>query len=140
MQTFGASPGELMRGVFGAPDTVGQRATEFLDLLLMVAARPDQVQAVWAIETDEAIRQSLAFQQLWEFVQTLPHEYESDRRLLDLLRSVRSYTRKTTGRVQITVADVLEVLEDRLGPGYYQFEFRRRLHALRGRGANAASD
>ena len=140
MRTFGASPGELMRGIFGAPDTVGQRATEFLDLLLMVAARPAQVQAVWAIEADEAIRQSPAFQQLWEFVQTLPHEYESDSRLLDILRSVRSYTRETTGRAEITVADALEVLEDRLGPGYYQFEFRRRLHALRERGSNAAPD
>jgi energy-coupling factor transporter ATP-binding protein EcfA2 len=41
--TFGASPNEIMIDIFGAPESVGQRATEFLDLVLMLAAHPDEV-------------------------------------------------------------------------------------------------
>ena len=35
IDTFGASPTVIMREIFGAPESVGQRAAEFLDLIFL---------------------------------------------------------------------------------------------------------
>lgn len=138
IQSFGASPTEIMRDIFGAHDTVGQRATQFLDLVLTVAAHPDQVESVWAmIDDDGDVRSSPPFQQLWGFVSQLPHHYEGEFRLLSALRSVRNYAQQITGKTDIRVTDALAVLQARLGPGSYQFEFQRRLRALNERDSNA---
>lgn len=140
MQTFGASPTEIMLGIFGAKDSVGQRANEFLDMVLKVAAHPDEVEAVWGMNGDiAAVGDSTAFKSLWQYVGELPHYYESPDRLMSVLRSVRDYTQRETSRDQVSVADALGVLEKRLGPGYYQFEFRRRLRALNKREPGAPS-
>lgn len=140
MQTFGASPTEIMLGIFGAKDSVGQRANEFLDMVLKVAAHPDEVEAVWNMNGDmAAVDDSAAFRNLWQYVSELPHYYESRDRLRNVLHSVREYTQKETRRDQVSVADALRVLERRIGPGYYQFEFRRRLRALDKREPSAPS-
>ena len=140
MQTFGASPTEIMLGIFGAKDSVGQRANEFLDMVLKVAAHPDEVEAVWNMNGDmAAVDNSAAFRSLWQYVSELPHYYESRDRLRNVLHSVREYTQKETHRNQVSVADALRVLEKRIGPGYYQFEFRRRLRALDKREPSAPS-
>ncbi len=141
MQTFGASPSEIMWGVFEAKEVVGQRATEFLDMVLMVAAYPQKIEAVWSSGNDAAEWPNLtAFQELWQHVQQLPHHYESEDRLIRMLQSVRHFTQQVTGKQTVTAADALAALENRLGPGGYQFEFRRRLRALRNRDNNAASN
>jgi len=141
MQTFGASPSEVMWGVFEVPDVVGQRATEYLDMVLMVAAYPEQLERVWASATDPGRWQNLPeFSVLWEHVQRLPHTYESPDRLVRVLDSVRQYTRQVTGQDAISATQALTALEERLGPGAYQFEFRRRLRALRNRKTDAASN
>ena len=127
--TFGALPSEIMREIFGAPETVGQRATEFLDMMLIVAAHPRQLESVWA---QEDIRSAEAFEILWQNVQKLPHTYEDKYRLVLMLEGVKAYTQKQTGKQIITAQDALQALQSRLGPGYYQFEFRRRLRALNG--------
>ena len=58
--------------------------------------------------------------------------------LLHTLRSVRDYTKQHTGQEEINVIDMLDILQNRLGAGYYQFEFRRRLNSLQERrGPNA---
>lgn len=140
IRTFGASPSDIMRDVFDAPESVGQRATEFLDLVLMVAAYPDEVQAVWSFSANGQsvqIMDTPAFQQLLTAVAELPHNYgnANDRGeyVLKVLQSVQSYTRTITQKNEITVVDAIDALQDRLGPGYYQFEFRRRRRALRER-------
>ena len=140
IRTFGASPSDIMRDVFDAPESVGQRATEFLDLVLMVAAYPDEVQAVWSFSANGQSAQvidTLAFQQLLTAIAELPHNYgnANDRSeyILKVLQSVQSYTRTITQKNEITVVDAIDALQDRLGPGYYQFEFRRRRRALRER-------
>jgi len=141
VQTFGASPSEIMWGVFEVPDVVGQRATEYLDMVLMVAAYPEQLERVWASATAPDNWQDLPeFAILWEHVQRLPHAYENQDRLVRVLDSMRQYTRHVTGQDAISATRALEVLEERLGPGAYQFEFRRRLRALRNRKTDAASN
>ena len=136
IQTFGALPSEIMREVFQADETVGQRATEFLDMLLVAAAHPDLLEAAWR---EEDVEKSEQFGALWDAVQELPHHYEDPSRLAHMLEGVRAYTRQNMEKVDISAADALEVLQERLGPGYYQFEFRRRLRALAQRGEDAAS-
>lgn len=138
IQTFGASPSEIMRKIFEAPDIVGQRANEFLDMVLKAAAHPALVQAVWQeFETkpeEEAKTAALAldeFKALWEMVRRI-HPYENEDRLQHTLFHLWQYTRQQIlpGH-RVSVADAIEVLEDKLGPGYYRFEFNRRLQALR---------
>lgn len=137
--TFGASPIEIMRDVFGASEGVGERAAQFLDLLLMAAAHPDEVEAVWEMNGNESeVRQSEPFGRLWEWIKELPHNYESDYLLYNALDAIRRFTQQSTGRAEISVVDALNALQERLGPGYYEFEFRRRLRALKERDANAS--
>lgn len=132
INTFGASPSEIMRYIFDAPDTVGQRATEFLDMLLMAAAYPDDVEAIWRMDgSDENVKASAPFKALVGYMSKLPHDFgDTDERLLVMLRAIRTYTQNSLGRQAVTVTDALGVLTDRLGPGYYQFEFDRRLMVL----------
>lgn len=146
IQTFGASPGEIMRKVFEAPDIVGQRANEFLDLVLKVAAAPAQVETVWrAFTTMQAsvdggadgrpdfyasISETEEFKSLWEKTQAL-HPYQDSRRLYNLLLTLWNYTRKEKpDRSPVRVVELLNLLEAKIGPGYYRFEFNRRLQAL----------
>lgn len=137
--TFGASISVIMREIFGAPESVGQRATEFLDLILMLAARPDDVHAIWASEhIDNTLIATQPFQNLIAYVQQLPHDYgegmEFHHYLLRVLQNIKSYTQRTVNKEHVTVVDTLLALEDLIGEGYYQFEFRRRLRASRKRG------
>ena len=134
-----------MINVFGASESVGQRATEFLDLVLMLAAHPDQVEAIWQMNGD-AIHQSSEFGQLREFMRELPHQYgngnieDLNAHLLNTLKSIYNYAQQKRPNQNIQVSDTLELLQEKLGPGYYQFEFRRRLRALRERESNASQN
>jgi energy-coupling factor transporter ATP-binding protein EcfA2 len=139
--TFGASPNEIMIDIFDAPESVGKRATEFLDLVLMLAAHPDHVQTIWAVIDSErtTILRLPEFQQLRAFVQELPHQYDGndseqlDEQILRVLKSIRKYTQRERNKEDVSVTETLEVLKEKIGPGYYEFEFRRRLRALRER-------
>jgi ABC-type transport system involved in cytochrome c biogenesis ATPase subunit len=152
VNSFGASPIDIMRKMFHAPESVGQRAAEFLDLLLMVAVYHEQVQRVWAADkpstTVEQLKATEAFIGLRDSIsKRIPRALSRDENpaeglddlLLKMLRSVRRYTQWVTNRSEVNMIDALDALHERLGPGYYQFEFRRRLDALR-RNSNAPSD
>lgn len=146
IRTFGASPSEIMIYVFDAPETVGQRATEFLDMILMLAAYPEQVQTLWELDAargngTESMREHPAFAQLMGYLQELPHNYgtpeEHAKLLANTLRAFREYTERARRTAPVSVADAVTVLQELLGPGYYQFEFRRRLRAIRGSDTDA---
>jgi hypothetical protein len=42
LPTFGEEPGEIMVRLFGAPETIGQRAAEWLDGLIRRPWKPEQ--------------------------------------------------------------------------------------------------
>lgn len=145
INSFGASPLEIMRNIFSAPETVGQRAAEFLDILLVIARYPEQAQAVWALDTPgrtrEQLRQTPAFGRLRNLLREhIPYVLSGnenpdtwlEERLPDMLRSLHRYAQWMRESEQVSMADALEVLYERLGSGYYEFEFRRRLDALKG--------
>ena len=142
IQTFGASPSEIMRKIFEAPDTVGQRANEVLDMVLKVAASPAQVEHIWKLFSDangltenppgsyDSVSRAEDFMSLWEKVRVI-HPYENDRRLYNLLFSLWQQVRQENPELSIVrVVDVLRLMEEKIGPGYYRFEFNRRLQAL----------
>ncbi len=137
VRSFGASPDDILQEIFGAPESVGIRASEFLDLMLTVAAHKEETERVWFMNgNDEAIRTDQAFIQLRDFVKAQPGSYiaeqpseELDQYLLRTLRAVYAYTRQYYP--EVNMVNALDVLEKHLGPGFYRFEFRRRLKALR---------
>jgi ABC-type transport system involved in cytochrome c biogenesis ATPase subunit len=135
VKTFGALPSEIMTEVFKAPDVVGQRAMEFLDLVLLVISYPEDVTAIWeVIASDDIVQTNTLLQRIYQRMLELPHDYgdetEAKVRLLNALSALRTYTQRITGRDEVTVAEAVQVLRNRLGQGHYEFEFRRRLRAL----------
>ena len=148
-RSFGASPVEVMRDFFQTPEIVGQRAAEFLDLMLMIARYPKVVQDIWKIDLQgEKAQESEAFEELHRLIlQETPYAFNRDEApesridtlLWRLLRSVLRYTQQSKNKTEITMIDAIDALYKRLGPGYYQFEFHRRLQALR-RDTNATSN
>ncbi len=140
--TFAASPSDIMRHLFGAPNSIGQRAKEFLDLVLALVSHPQDVEAVWSQESPpdylparlSVVRGSREFERLRAHTKDLPYFVlkgdDEGVRLLELLRSLRAYATTVSDSRPPTAIDLLRALEDRLGTGYYQFEFGRRADAL----------
>jgi len=141
MRSFGASPDDILHDIFDAPDSVGQRASEFLDAVLVATAHWELAQEILdgnGTERGDALEQLRTF---FREQSTTPIAAQSDpdlnEYLLKTLQAVRTYTRQRRG--QVDPEHILDLLQERLGSGYYQFEFRRRLRALR-KDTNAASN
>ena len=116
INTFGALPNEIMRHIFDAPNTVGQRATEFLDMLLMAISYPDDVEAVWHMNGEiDRCHESQPFLSLHEYVSKLPHNYgtedEAKLRLLTMLDAIYNFAQETTGQTNITVTTAVDALK-----------------------------
>jgi len=154
INSFGASPIDIMRDVFQAPEGVGQRAAEFLDLVLMMALYPDEVETIWNADKEgTSVEELLTLQVSQELCEQLKERItyayafrkdadikaSFDTLFLRTIQTVHRYTQKVRKKRQITITDALAILYERLGPGYYQFEFRRRLRELR-RDSNAAQN
>jgi hypothetical protein len=131
--TFGGSPDQIMRHVFGAPNTTGQRAAEYLDLVLLAVSHPDVARVAWDPRADADARRT-AISALAELTRRLPHAYgtgaEREELVEYLLRSLHTYARRQTGRDEPTLAQALDAVQRRLGTGYYEFELIRRAAAL----------
>lgn len=126
IETFGASPADILRDVFRATETIGQRAAQFLDLVLVVTGQIDDAEAVW--KSGDFSGEPL--DRLWQAAQFLPYSFRSREHFADVLKSVWSYTKSrldTTGPPR--VLDTLKAIEEKLGPGHYQYEFRRRIYS-----------
>jgi hypothetical protein len=165
--TFGTLPSEIMQSVFQTPSSIGQRAKEFLDLVLLLVQYPDAIERVWGAidpnlqqrilrmsgsELSDDFEANLRMllgdvQPFEELIAGLQPQQDKipllNRRqayLLKVLLALRDYTQRSTGKTAVSVAETLDVLGERVGPSYYQFEIRRRMRALRDRGTDAAQD
>jgi ABC-type transport system involved in cytochrome c biogenesis ATPase subunit len=153
IRTFGASPNEILRDIFQAPESTGQRASEFLSIMLVAVSHERQTLNIWSMDgNDEEIYQHKDFRRLSYLISAemnrdgganLPRDSAQERKLykqiLHTLRAVRAYTQQQVGHTDITILDVLNTLHDLIGPGYYQLEFRRRLLNLQERRSTDAS-
>lgn len=142
VNSFGALPGEILRNVFGSQGTVGKRAADLLELVLFLAGRAGAVEGVWAAHdlfgalTPGQPFDSPEFEQL--FNEAAQHRSlmllapdQQRKRLSAVLTWLQQLARAfdpQKGPAQMT--DALMALEERIGAGHYQFEIRRRLHAL----------
>jgi ABC-type cobalamin/Fe3+-siderophores transport system ATPase subunit len=125
VETFGASPEDILREIFGAEETIGRRAAQFLDLVLVVSAHPEAAAALW--ETGDF--SGPAMETLAQAVSRLPYSFENTAHLGRILRTVWAYTRTRLDGRTPHVGDTLRAIEEKLGPGHYQYEFRRRMSA-----------
>lgn len=125
IETFGATPEDILRDVFQAGEVIGQRAAQILDLVLIVAANPEEATPLWASGNFSGP----AIQALWEKAQRVPHSFRSAETFSQFLGSMWSFTKRQLNKDAPTLLDTLNVIEGKLGPGHYQFEFRRRIHA-----------
>lgn len=126
IETFGASPSDIMRDVFGAEDTVGSRATQFLDIMLIIASAPKEVAAFWLDPRDD----NPALNAIFAAAQSLPYSFRNREQVGSVLRSVIAYTRTHLKKENPDYRDSLSLLRTKLGPGHYRFEFNRRLRGM----------
>jgi hypothetical protein len=136
--TFGATPTEVLQEIFEGPRSVGQRAAEFLDTLLVLASYPEEVLASWQNDNvptqalQEAMYESLLPEEEmgWQEPEQQKARGQLDKRLIKTLKSLGQYGEdKYAG---IALAERLprilkEDLLPKIGAGYYRFEFSRRL-------------
>jgi ABC-type transport system involved in cytochrome c biogenesis ATPase subunit len=153
IRSFGASPNEILRDIFEAPESTGQRASEFLNIMLVAVSHERQTLNIWKMDgNDEEIFRHKDFRRLSRLISAemsrdegtnIPRNSEQENKfnqqILHTLRTVRKYTQQQVGHPDISILDVLNTLQDLIGPGYYQLEFRRRLLALRERRSSDAS-
>lgn len=157
LPTFGTLPSEIMQRIFDAPNSIGQRAKEYLDLLLLLAQYPDSIQSLWDtnsqtvqervsntpqdILTKENATSLLESPQAFEDLlvhldgqqEILLREGREPGYLVKVLFALRLYAQQIAGKQYIRVSEALDILSQRIGPGYYQFELRRRVRALKSR-------
>jgi len=124
IETFGASPEDILRDIFESGEIIGQRAAQILDLVLIVASNPQEANQLWA--SGEFVGPPLT--KLWEAAQRVPHSFSSPEAFGQFLRSMWNFTRKSAHiAAHPNLIDTLRVIEAKVGPGHYQFEFRRRI-------------
>ena len=130
IETFGTTPGDILRDVFGADEIIGRRAAQILDLVLIVTALEDIAAPLW--ETGEVSPPEL--DTLWQNAQRVPHSFPDAQALKAFLLAMRAWTAEQPDCAQPPrIVDTLSAIEGKLGPGHYQFEFRRRILAHRRR-------
>jgi hypothetical protein len=146
--TFGASPNEIMRDIFDAKDAIGQRASEYLRLVLLMAARPEEVETLWLeTTTDDEMLRHEAFDRLVDFIyeetQYTPFDYGEKSQiqpvLVRTLQSLRIFTLQQEP-AEMSILQTLLALEEKLGTSHYEFEFSRRIRALEARKDHASQD
>jgi AAA domain, putative AbiEii toxin, Type IV TA system len=65
IRTFGASPNEILRDIFQAPESIGQRASEFLNIMLVAVSHERQTLNIWGMDgNDEEIYRHKDFRRL----------------------------------------------------------------------------
>lgn len=127
IQTFGASPTEILQDVFDAPDSIGQRASEYLDMVLLLTEKPFAVEEWWRGNLELLPELQAHVEQMYiEREAQIPEPERLENRMKEILEALR----------QISGGDILvatEQLHQKLGAGYYRFEFDHRLDFLRSR-------
>jgi hypothetical protein len=153
IRSFGASPNELLRDIFGAPESIGRRASEFLNIMLVAVSHEKQTLNIWGMNgPKQEIYQHQDFRRLSQVISaTMKYSREeyaaSDREevselskhILNTLQAAKKYTQQRVDHSDITMDEVIKTLLELIGPGSYQLEFRRRLLALRERRSVDAS-
>lgn len=120
-QTFGATGDHPLRDIFGAPDTVGRRASRLLEVLVATAQFAAEVDEHWG--RGEAINANLI-----DRILTVTSLTEGDLTRLHVVDSLTSFERFAVhfgAERPLTMKSVLETFIRQTGPGYFQVELKR---------------
>lgn len=126
IHTFGATGDHPLRDIFGAPDTVGRRASRLLEVLIAAASIAAEIDAVWA--RGETIDQDLTAKVL-----KLAAESETgltEQNVGDYLQSIESFAQHFGAEKPLCMKIVLETFIRQTGPGYFQIELKRAWRSL----------
>lgn len=119
--TFGATGDHPLRDVFGAPDTVGRRASRLLEVLIATAQFGPEVEQHWRGESswsDDLIERILQVARLTEDGLTRSH-------VLECLNSFARFAMYFGVQQPLTMKALLEAFIRQTGPGYFQVELKR---------------
>jgi ABC-type cobalamin/Fe3+-siderophores transport system ATPase subunit len=137
--TFGATPTEVLQEIFEGPRAVGQRAVEFLDILLVIISYPQEVLATWQndnVPTEvlkEAVYENLLPEEevSWSEDESRQAHEQLDKRLRLMLAKLSQYGHDKNYPLEQRLLRILkDDLMPKIGAGYYRFEFARRLNTL----------
>lgn len=120
-RTFGATGDHPLRDIFGAPDTVGRRASRLLEVLIATASMAAQVDALWTrgngFDSDTT-----------EKILAIATETETGLTAINVaayLRSIESFALHFGAEHPLRMSAVLETFINQTGPGYFQVELKR---------------
>ena len=122
IHTFGATGDHPLRDIFGAPDTVGRRASRILEVLIAAATLTDRIEPLWAGENTSL--DSDIVRQVWTVVSiTEPEMTKLD--VGQALDSIVHFAEHFGAKRPLTMQAVLETFIRQTGPGYFQVELKR---------------
>lgn len=134
IQTFGASPTEILQDVFNAPDSIGQRASEYLDMVLLLTEKPFAVEEWWNGNTNVLPELQAHVEQMYiEREEQTPEPARLYKRITEVLEALRQISRDNDQNQNGNILSATQQLYEKLGSGYYRFEFDHRLDSLRSR-------
>lgn len=134
IHTFGATGDHPLRDIFGAPDTVGRRASRLLEVLVAAAQFAEEIEECWRRGTplsEEVIEQILRAAALTESGLT-KHQ------VVDSLISAERFAVHFGVSSPLTMKAVVEAFICETGPGYFQVELKRAWRRLVGSTVNAS--
>lgn len=121
IHTFGATGDHPLRDVFGAPDTVGRRASRVLEVLIATAQFGSEVERHWREKEpwgNDLIERILHVAQMTEAGLTKGH-------VVDCLNSFERFARHFGVESPLTMKALLEAFIRQTGPGYFQVALKR---------------
>jgi energy-coupling factor transporter ATP-binding protein EcfA2 len=119
--TFGATGDHPLRDVFGAPDTVGKRASRLLEVLVATAQVAAEVDEFWG--RGEALSEQLIQRIL--HMTALTEESLTRNHIVNSLASFERFALHFGVEGPLTMKAVLETFIRQTGPGYFQVELKR---------------
>ena len=119
--TFGATGDHPLRDIFGAPDTVGRRASRLLEVLIATSQFTAEVDEHWSI--GEALSEHL-IERIFD-VASLTERDLTRKQVLDNIASLECFAVHFGVEGRLTMKAVLETFIRQTGPGYFQVELKR---------------
>ena len=132
IHTFGGTPSQIMRTLFDAGHTAGERATQYLDLILLLTEHSESVWTVWDDLAPNEHDSDWVSPDIIRDLSELKHDYgkEPAQRVDEALRALKRFAQEESANEEPSFVDALGALQQHLGQGYYEFEFLRRISHL----------
>jgi len=119
--TFGATGDHPLRDIFGAPDTVGRRASRLLEVLVATAQFAAEVDEQWS--RGEALSEHL-IERIFDVAALTERDLTRNHVVVSLASFERFAVHFGVER-PLTMKTVLETFIRQTGPGYFQVELKR---------------